>query len=251
MLTDIEQDREAGATAEGRMQALKRAKSRNIALSATAVIAAVATCFQRSPLRPPAAVVLALVPVAALYLLNTKPLLYALGKSKRDSRSELAIALFAPALGFFASTVDENLVSRTPLLPFIVAVAIAFVAGFFLFGRQGARTPGFAVMVLMCAGFYSYGLVASSDTLFDHGQSTTYQTQVMGKHIAHGKSTDYYLDFGAWGPLVGANKMGVPYGLYETAQPGDKVCFEVHPGTLRAPWYMRVNCDTEEMQSAP
>jgi hypothetical protein len=252
LLSDIEQDRDSGATAEDRVRALKRAKSRSIALSTTAVIAAVATCFQRSPLRPPAAVVLALVPVAALYLLNTKPHLYALGKLKRDPRSELTIALIAPALGFLMSGVDLNLVSMTPLLPAMAVVVLAFVTGFYMLGRKVPQTAGFHALVLMCAGFYGYGMVASCDTLFDHGQPTAYRTQVAGKHIAHGKSTTYYLDFDAWGPLKGANKVSVPYGSYETAEPGDMACFEVHPGVLHAAWYMRVNCDTtEDTQTGP
>lgn len=252
LLTDLEQDREAGATAEDSVTARRRAKKRNITLSAIAVVAAVGTCFQRSSLRPIAGLVLALVPFAALYLLRTMPLLYALGKSRRDPRTDLTLTLLAPAFGFLISGVELNLVSTTPLLPGMVLAGLVFIASFYLLGRKGPPTPGFHAMVLMCAGLYGFGMIASFDTFFDHGRPTFYQTQVAGKHVAHGKSTTYYLDFGPWGPVGGPNKISVPYGLYETAEPGDAACFQVFPGLLRAPWYMRVDCVTmEQMQMGP
>lgn len=251
-LTESEQDQELGTAVEDNVAARYRAQKRNIALSTIAVVAAVGTCFQRSSLRPIAALVLALVPVAALYLLRTRPLLYALGKPKRDPRTDLTLTLLAPAFGFLISGVELNLVSAAPLLPAMVLAGLVFVASFYLLGRKGPQTPGFHAMVLMCAGLYGFGMIASFDTLFDHGHPTFYRTQVAGKHVAHGKSTTYYLDFGSWGPVSGPNKISVPYGLYETAEPGDTACFEVFPGLLHAPWYMRVDCVTiEQMQMGP
>lgn len=243
LLNEIEQTQELGATPEDRLQALKRAKSWNIGLSAIAVIAAVGLFAAGARWRLPAMIVLALVPVAVLYLLNTNPLLYALGKSKRDPRTELSIAVLAAAMGLFFDRIQTHFVSLMPLLPLMAVVALAFIAAFYMLGRKGPRTQGFHAMVLICAGFFSMGLIAACDTLLDNAKPTPYAAQVVNKHTVRGKSTTYYLDFDAWGPFDGANKVSVPYSVYESAEPGVTVCFDVHPGALHAAWFMRMDCD--------
>ena len=242
LLSEIEQDQELGATPEDRLKGLQRAKTLNIGLSAIAVLAAVGLFAGGTRWRLPAAMVLTAAPVAVLYLLSTEPLLYALGKSRRDPRTELSIALLAAAMGFFFSGIQRHFVSLIPLLPSTVLVALAFIAAFCLLGRKGPRTGGFYGVVLMCAGFFSFGLIAAGNTMLDRGQAAPYQAQVLSKHSVKGKSTTYYLDFAAWGPFNGANKVSVPYSVYEAAQPGDAVCFDVYPGALHAAWFERVAC---------
>jgi hypothetical protein len=252
LLGEIEQDQELGATREQRLGRLTSAKQLNVGLSAIAVAAAVGLFAGGAQWRLPAAMVLTLVPVAVLYLLNSEPLLYALGKSRRDPRTELSIALLAAAMGLFFSSLQTHFVSPMPLLPLIVVVGLIFIAGFYMLGRKGPHTGGFHGIVLMCAGFFGFGLIAASDTLLDHGKATTYQAQVVGQHTTSGRSTTYYLDFGAWGPFSGANKVSVPYSVYQSVAPGDMVCFDVHPGALRAAWFLRVGCEEpQEMQTAP
>jgi hypothetical protein len=187
--------------------------------------------------------VLALVPVVALSLLNTKPLLYALGKSKRDPRNELSIALLASGMGLFFAGMRTHFVSMMPLLPLIAVVALAFIAAFYMLGRKGPRTQGFHAIVLICGGFFAMGLSAASDTLLDNARPAPYAAQVVNKHTSSGRSTTYYLDFDAWGPFSSANHVSVPFSIYQTAQPGDTVCFEVYPGALHATWFERVSCD--------
>lgn len=252
MLNDIAQDRELGVTLDDRMEALKRAKSWNFTLSTIAVLAALGTCVQRSPSRPPAILILALIPAVALYLLNRKPHLYALGKPKGDPRAELALTLFAPAFGFFASGVEPDLVSARPLLPMMVAVALVFIVGFYAFGRKGPQTAAFYAMVPLCAGFCSFGGVVTFDTIMDRGAAAFYPAQVLSKHSERDLGTTYYLDLGAWGPFDGRNQVSVPYGVYETAEPGTAVCLEVNPGALHGPWYERVGCEVmHELQVPP
>lgn len=234
------------------MARLVGAKQLNVGLSAIAVISAVGLFAGGTRWRLPAAITLALVPVVVLYLLNTEPLLYALGKSKRDPRTELSIALFAASMGLFFVGMQSHFVSLMPLLPSMAAIAIALIAAFYLLTRKGPRTRGFHALVLMCAGFFSFGLAAACDTLLDRGQATSYQAQVANKHVVRGKSTTYYLDFDAWGPFDGPNKVSVPYSVYEAAEPGITVCFEVYPGALHAVWFERIDCDApQELQQTP
>jgi hypothetical protein len=246
LLDEIEHDQQLGATPEERLRALKQAKQWNIALSVVAIAAAIAALIPNTGWQGPVAVILALVPAAALYLLNRNPLLYVLGKSKRDPRTELSIALLASGFGLFASGMRTDFVSFMPLLPSIFMVAAAFLFGFYAFGRKGPRTQGFHVLVIMCAGFYSFGLIAACNTLPDHAKSTDYSAQVIHKHSVSGKSTTYYLDFDPWGPFSGANKVSVPSSVYQRTTPGDAACFEVHPGALKAAWFQRVACEAPQ-----
>jgi len=250
LLDQIEQNQELGATPEERLQALKQAKQWNIALWVVAIAAAIAALIPDTGWELPAVVVLAIVPAAALYLLNREPLLYAVGKSKRDPRNELSIALLASGIGLFLIGMRTDFVSWQPLLPKIVVAALAFLFCFYVFGRKGPRMQGFHVLVILSAVFYSFGLIAACDTLPDHAKSTDYAAQVVRKHYVSGRSTTYYLDFGPWGPFEDANKVSVPYGVYRDARPGDTVCFEVHPGALKAAWFRRVGCDAVEMGAA-
>jgi hypothetical protein len=187
-----------------------------------------------------------------LYLLNREPLLFALGKGRRDPRTELSIALLASAIGLFIIAVETQFVSKIPMLPAMAVVALAFIAGFYTVGRKGPLTRGFHGIVLTCAFFFGMGLIAACDTLLDHGKPTPYAAQVVNKHSSSGRSTTYYLDFAAWGPFNGANAVSVPYSVYQTAVPGDTVCFEVYPGALHAAWFERAACDgPQDLQTTP
>jgi len=243
LLNEIEQDQELGATPEQRMGALAAAKQINVGLSAIAVIAAVGLFAGGVRWRLPAAIVLALIPVAVLYLLNTEPLLYALGKSRRDPRTELSIALLAAAMGFFFNGVQTHFVSWMPMLPAMALVALGFIAAFYMLGHKGPRTRGFHALVLICGGLFSMGLIAECDTQLDNAKPIPYAAQVVNKHTASGKSTTYYLDFDAWGPFDSANQVSVPKSVYDAAEPGVTVCFDVYSGALHAVWFERVACD--------
>lgn len=243
VLTEIEQNPELGATPEDRLAALKRAKTWNLGLSAIAVIAAVVAFAGAAQWQLPAAGVLALTPLAVLYQLNREPLLFALGKTRRDPRTDLSIALFIAVFGLFLVIVQTQFVSKIPMLPAMAVAALAFIGGFYMLGRKGPLTRGFHGVVLMCAFFFGMGLIAACDTLLDHAKPAPYTAQVVAKHTSSGRSTTYYLDFGAWGPFKGANTVSVPNSVYQAAEPGDTVCFEVYPGALRAAWFERVACD--------
>jgi len=252
LLDQIEQNQELGATPEDRLQALGRARGWSIGLSVMAVLASAGAAFLVRPWNLAAAAVLALTPIAVLCLLNREPLFFAIGKSKRDPRAELGIALFAAGMGLFFIGIGTKFVSMRDLLPLAGAVALAFIAAFYMLGRNGPPMPGFHAVVLMYAGLYSFGLIATCDTLLDHAKAAPYEAPVVSKHTRSGKSTTYYLDFDAWGPFDGANAVSVPRSVYDAAQPGDPICFDVHPGALHLIWYKRVVCDAQHgLQTTP
>lgn len=242
LLDEIKQAPDLGATPEERLNALKQAKQVNIALSVLAIVAGLVSLVYQGSVRLIAAVVLALVPVMALYLLKSDPLLYAVGKPKRDPRTDLTVAVFVSGFGLMLAGVAVHFASYKPLLEWGTLVAAAYIFAFSAFTQKGPRVPAFLLIMFIYGGMYSSGLVMTADTLLDHAPSTTYATSVVGEHETHGRSTSYFLDLAPWGPFTGPNKLSVSRSEYSRAPIGKAICLELHPGYLHAPWYTRVEC---------
>jgi len=250
MVSKIEQDQELGATPEDRLNALQRTRRWNIALAAMAAIAGAGIFFGAPLWRLTAAAVLALAPTVALYWLNRQPLLFSLGGATRDPRNELSLALLVPAIALPIGAIQANYVSLRALLPAMAVVTLAFFAAFYTLVRSEPRTPRFHVLVVACALFYGSGLILVGDTLLDRGPAATYQVQVVGKHTSGGDWTSYYLDLSPWGPYKGESGLSVSHKTYDSAQPGETVCVELHPGFLHAAWYERSACTAQGVSPA-
>ena len=242
ILDEIEQNQELGATPEERLSALKQARQWNLILTMVAIAAAVFRLFPANPFFLISAVVLALTPPAMLYLLHRSPLLFVLGKPKRDPRTDFAFAFIAAGAGLCLGNIGVNFVSLSSLLPAILLVSLATCAGLFLLARNTSGPRGAWIVMVMLSGSYGYGLVTSGDTLPDHAKPERYSASIVGKHTTSGRSTSYYLDLAPWGPIQDENRLGVSKRLYDAAGVGDLTCLELHQGYLHAPWYRQVEC---------
>ena len=242
LLDEIKQAQDLGATPEERLNALKQASHLNIALSAVAIAAAVVFFAYQGPVRLAAAIILALVPLMVLYLMHKEPLLYAVGKPRRDPRTDMTVAILASGLGLMFGGIVINFVTYKPIFMSGALIAAAYVFAFFAYTQKAPRMLSFLTIVLIYGCMYGYGLVTVADTLLDHAPAVTFATSVVGEHEVHGKSTTYYLDLAAWGPFESSNKLSVRHSEYLQAQIGEAVCLALHPGFLHAPWYTRVEC---------
>jgi heme-degrading monooxygenase HmoA len=250
LLDEISHDTELGSTPEERLNALKLAKTVSIAIIAVSVAAAVGLDFGARNLYLPSAAVLALVPVAAMLLMQRSPLLYAVFKKKADPRADLSIALMIAGFGMFLSGRNLHLVSVQPLLLMAVPVALVYIASFFNSARKSSSSIATLYGLVVFAVLYSYPLVVLADTLLDTAKPASYTVPVTGKHMVRGRSTTYYLDLAPWGPLQNPNKISVSSSFYRDAQPGDQICLDLHPGRLHAPWYQRIDCSVAPVSDA-
>ena len=246
LLDAIEQNQELGATPEERLAALRRARNWNIVLSAIAIAAAFAFALGSDQLHLPSAIVLALLPLALVYLLRRAPLLYAMFKPKRDPRTDLSLALMACGLGLIFGNDGIHFVEMPSLFEYAGLVGLLCCAAIFSPARQNPQFWGAMIGMLMIAGAYGWGLAATIDSLADHSPPAGYTAMVQGMHQTHGRSTSYYLDLPPWGPIQSPNHLSVGYGMYRRTSIGDQVCLEVHSGALRVQWYRMVACP--EMQ---
>jgi hypothetical protein len=242
MLDEIKEAQTLGLTPDERMNALKQAGHMNLVVSSAAIAAAFAFFFSEGIAHIAAAVVLTLTPVMVLFLLNSDPLLYAIGKPKRDPRTDLTIAVLASGFGLVLGGVSVHFASYKPLLEWGALVLTLFVFAFWTGAKKSPNTQSLFLILVIYGAMYAFGLVIVADTLLDRSQPSTFATTVVGEHVVHGKSTTYYLDLAPWGPYDRENKMSVGHREYSSAQIGEAVCLSLHSGYLHAPWYKRVAC---------
>jgi len=242
LLEEISHDTELGSTPEERLSALKQAKTWSIVAIVVAIAAAAGLIFGDAALHLPSAVVLALAPVAAFFLMQHSPLLYAIFKKKSDPRAELSFVLMIASFGLYFYIHDLHFVSMQPLLLMIVIVAFAYIAAFFNSARKNSSPTGALIGLIFFGAIYSYGLAIVVNSLADNTKASIYIVPVTGKHVVHGKSTTYYLDLAPWGPVEDPNKISVSSSFYDNTAVDDQICLGLHPGRLRASWYQLAAC---------
>ncbi len=242
ILDEIEQSQELGATPEERLSALKQARPWNFGLTGVAIAAAICRLFPANPFFLISAVVLALIPLVILYLLRRSPLLFVLGKPKRDPRTDFSFAFIAAGVGLCLGNIGVNFISLSSLFPAILLISLATCAGLLLVSRNTSGPRGAWIVMVMLSGAYGYGLVTSAATLPDHAKPERYSASIVGKHTTIGRSTSYFLDLAPWGPIPDENRLGVSKRLYDAAAVGDLTCLELHQGYLHSPWYRQVEC---------
>jgi hypothetical protein len=245
LLDDIAHESELGATPEERLAALATAKTWNVFAIIIALSTAAALNWGPVPFRLPAAILLALAPLVAIFMVQRSPLLYAIFKQKTDPRAELSFVFFASAFGLVFSGGGLHFVSRQSILAIAGLIGVVLFAALYVTARNGFAVPGKIIALLFISGFYGYGLASVADTLPDQSTPQPYATQVVGKHISSGRSTTYYLNLAPWGPMQGPNRISVPSEIYRRTVEGDQVCLELHSGALHVSWYKHVDCPNQ------
>jgi hypothetical protein len=241
LLTEIGSDAELGSTPEERLAALGRAKQWAIVLLVTTIAAALGVAFAKGTLVEVAALALASLPLVGLVLALQSPLLYAVVKRKKDPRAEVGYLPMITGFGFLFYLRSVHLPSMHPLWTAIVAVGLALTISYVAVTRKNAL-PGAILTAVIFSAFYAWGVVEGANTLLDHSRATLYSVLVIGKHVSHGKSNTYYLQLVPWGPVGHPNNVSVSSSTYNAVNIGDQVCVGLHPGALRAPWFVVENC---------
>jgi hypothetical protein len=246
LLEKIDQDQELGATPEERRSALGRAKQINVAACVVAGGAAATLLWAPAPYHVAATVVLALAPIAGAYLQYKQPLLYAVFKARKDPRAEVSPMLMISGFGLLLGATRVNFISAQLLLPFIAIGALASLAMFYPAARRNPRFASTLIGLVFLSALYGWGVAAAADTVADPSVPQTYNVQVLGGHVSHGgRSTSYYLELEPWGPYSAVDtRMKVSADVYSATQAGQIICLALHAGTLRAPWYEMVPCES-------
>jgi hypothetical protein len=200
--------------------------------------------------------VLLTCPIAGVLLLRRFPLLFAVFKRKPDPRADLGFLIIWPGIGVIFSYQTSNdpthLVDFSQLMYWVLAVLMSFLAVLFPAVWKSPSRWTVLFFLIITGGMYSIGLVNSINTLLDQSSSRPYETWVLKKSKSHSsKGTRYFLRVASWGPVSYPHDVDVPMRTYNKTRVGDPVCYGLHPGFLRAPWYTSTSCTEQLAPSTP
>ena len=116
--------------------------------------------------------------------------------------------------------------------------------------RQNPQVWSAMFCMLLCAGFYGWGLAGVVDSLPDKSPPAHFSTTVVYRNESHGRGTAYHLTLAPWGPAQWSDSLTVSHAVYDSTAIGTPICLELHPGLLHLPWYRMVECDSTSQQPA-
>lgn len=192
-----------------------------------------------------AAAFLLTVPLAVLALIISSPASFEvhgrrMASGKRVINGIILLPFFAM---LFANSHHAQVDPFRPLVPAAVVAVVLLPLAWLGKSRPGVASPWTLFMFLIgCAAVYGYGATVLADVQFDTSPGTPTTAAVLGKHIASGRSTTYYLDVGPWGPRTRPNSISVSSGDYRALNAGDSLCIGLHPGFLGLPWFTAHPC---------
>jgi hypothetical protein len=238
-------------------KAFDRAKGWGIGLSVLAGAISIPVMWvSYAPVYRAALVLLLACPPVGIILLHRFPLLFTAFRRKPDPRADLGFLIVWPGIGVMFSYQTANdpihLVDSLQLAYWILLIFAGFLAALFQTAwKNPSRVAVFFAIVLL-GGMYSIGLVNAVNALADKSAPLPYQTSISKMFESHSsKGTRYYLRVGPWGPIVYPDDVDVPRGTYNASRVGDPVCFGLHPGFLRAPWYTVMPCPAWQLPTIP
>ncbi|MCB9051662.1 MAG: hypothetical protein H6556_19685 [Lewinellaceae bacterium] len=92
--------------------------------------------------------------------------------------------------------------------------------------------------MLMFGGMYAYGLLITTNVVFDESQPTVYKAVVLDKHTSSGKTTTYYLKLSEWGPQKEIDDVSVARDIYKSKEIGDSAIVYFNNGLYKIPYYI-------------
>jgi len=234
---------ETGASPEYSLAKLESAKQWNVALSVLGIAAAAGSLWGRAWLRLVSQTALALLPAVLIYLVQREPLIYAIGKPKRDDRrTDLCIAFMVCGFGLIFGNRDVQFVETQKLFEYAVLIALLGCALIFTAAKQNLKFWSTMFGTALIAGIYGWGLAGCGDSVRDESAPAYFTTRVADKYESHHRGTSYHLVFEPWGPMQAGSGMTVSSETYGETGIGEQACFELHPGVLRVQWYRMVAC---------
>ena len=234
-----------------------RAKSWATGLSILAGLVSIPVMFVNyPPVYRAALIALLACPLAGITLLHRFRLMFTVFKRKTDPRADLGFFIMWPAIAVMFSYQTSNdpshLVDSLQLLYWLLFICVGYAAALFQTAWKSSSRIAVFFFIALTGIMYSIGLANAANTLPDESAPRLYQSWALKKYESHSsKGTRYYLRVAPWGPILYQDDVDVPMSMYKMLQVGDPVCFGLHPGFLRAPWYTVAICPTRPMTATP
>jgi hypothetical protein len=214
------------------------------AANVAALLMLFAALFTRSAA---VAAMLILMPWAALGVVRLTTGAVRIDRARRESRKpNLALVYAMPSFALTgASLLSAHVLRWTEAVIPTLVLALAMFAATLWVERHLARLSWTLTPFVFLAAMYGIGASLQANILLDRSEPQLFRAPVEGKRVVRGKSTEYRLQLGEWGPQTAGSRVSVPFPLYVAASPGTPVCIGLRAGALGIRWYTVARCGAE------
>ncbi len=173
-----------------------------------------------------------------LYKLNGKP---------NDACANLLVPVIVPGFALMIRAMfDTSLFDwQNMLLVSIAATAICTLVMWWAVGELRASAGSTGVIALLMMP-YAYGAMTLGNMELDASEPVPYAAKVLGSRISSGKSTNYYLNLGPWGPRAESEEVDVGREYYERGSHRETVCVYLFRGAFGIRWFQVWDCPRNE-----
>jgi hypothetical protein len=214
------------------------------AANVAALVRLYAGLFSRSAL---VQAVLMLMPWAALAAVWRTRGAVRIDPPRRESRkANLAMVFAMPAFALLgASLISVHVLRWTEAVLPAMLLGTALFAATIWTERHLRRVSWGLTPFIVLAAMYGIGTSVQTNVLLDRSEPRMFRAPVEGKRVVRGKSTEYRLQLGEWGPRAAGSSVSVPFPLYNATRPGAPVCIGLRGGALAIRWYTVERCGAE------
>jgi hypothetical protein len=169
--------------------------------------------------------------------------LYKLNPRPNDAGADLSVSVMTPGFALaIRALFDTHIFDwQNMLLATIVATAVCMLIMWWAVGELRASTGTTAVIALLMVP-YVYGTVTLANMEFDASEPVPYAAKVLGSHIGSGKTREYYLKLGPWGPRAESEDVDVGSEYYGRGSHRETVCVYLFRGAFGIRWFEVWDC---------
>ena len=236
------QDPALAGTDEEKLAELERARrlAQRLTWAALAVSGWVWFCPHPYDL---AIVCAAVIPGIAVVLAARRGPLYRLNPYRNDVGANLVVPLTASGWVLaIRALFDTHVFDWQDMLMVTAALTAIWMLILWVAVSELRASPGNTALLALLMIPYCYGLATLANKELDRGEPERFQAQVLGSRISSGKSTEYYLELGPWGPQAEADEVDVGRGYYARGSRQKTVCVYLYRGALRIRWFEVWDC---------
>jgi hypothetical protein len=183
------------------------------------------------------------IPCVAVVLAARGGSFYRLNPSRNDIGADLSLPLMTPG---FALTIralfDAHVFDWRDMLMATTALTLILVLVMWIAVSELRASPGNTALLALLVVPYAYGAATLANMEFDRSEPERYEAQVLGSRISRGKSTEYYLKLGPWGPRSEADEVDVGRAYYQRGSRQKSVCVYLYRGAFRIRWFDVWDC---------
>jgi hypothetical protein len=170
----------------------------------------------------------------ALYKFNPRP---------NDVGADISVSVMLPGFVLMLRALfDAHVFDWRDMLLATIAVAGGLTLILWLTVDEMRTSAGSTALFALLLLPYVYGTVTLANMEFDHSEPVPYEARVLGSHISSGRTKEYYLKLGPWGPRKESDDVDVGRDYYQRGSRRETVCVYLFRGAFGIRWFQVWDC---------